>query len=165
MSVVQSVVQTPSRPSKSSELIQQIQPRRSPRIASTMSVVQPVVTNSSVSNQPRRSPRLAAKRRVTILVHARHFLIPLFNQLEHTHGLNPRVHLILQIMNYLNYFPTILVWSPKMRNTISERMKHIWSQIQTNTIIDKNLKNDIGYCFIILQEKLVDIQSHPEYVA
>ena len=141
------------------------QPRRSARIASKMSVVQPVATNSSVSNQPRRSPRLAAKRHATIVAHARHFLIPLFNQLEHTRGLNPRAHLILQIMNYLTHFPKILVWSPKMRNTISERMKLIWSQIKTNTIIDTKLKNDISYCFITLQERLVDIQSHPDYVS
>jgi hypothetical protein len=141
------------------------QPRRSARIASKMSVVQPVATNSSVSIQPRRSARLAAKQHSIKIAHARHFLLPLFDHLEHTHSINPRAYLILQIMNYLIHFPTILIWSPKMRNIISERIALIWSQLKTNTIIDNNLKNDITYCFITLQEKLVDIQSHPDYVS
>lgn len=126
---------------------------------------QPVVTVSLVPNRPRRSPRLAAKLRTTIVEHARYSLIPLFDQLEQTPALNPHAHLVLQIMNYLIHFPMILVWSPKIRNKITEKMKLIWDQIKTKAIINQNLKNDINYCFMILKPTLVDIQSHPEYVS
>ena len=157
----QPVVTASSKSSISTQPIQQ-QPRRSARLASKMIVTQPV-TQSTL--KPRRSRRLAIKRHASIISLARHFLLPLLNQLETTRGLNPRAHLILQIMNYFTIFPTILVLSPKMRNTCSERMKLIWDQIKTNRIIDMTLKNDIELCFITLQQTLVDIQSHPDYVS
>lgn len=141
------------------------QPRRSARIASKMTLTQPVVTVSSISLQYRRSPRLAAKRRTIVVEHARHFIIPLFHQLEHTRCLNSRAKLVLQIMNYLTHFSGILVWSPKMRNTISERMEFIWNQIKNDKIINKTLKNDISYCFLTLEQTLLDVQSHPDYVS
>ena len=139
------------------------QPRRSARIAAKMAAAQPVIP--SQQSQPRRSPRLAVKRHAIMISQARHFLLPLFDQLEHTRCHNSRAHLILQIINYLIIFPNILIWNPKFRGTVSVRINHIWNQVKDSKVIDKNNKNNINECFKSLQQTLVDIQSHPDYVS
>jgi hypothetical protein len=142
------------------------QPRRSARIASKMSVARPVVTNPSVSNQqprPRRSPRIAAKRRASMASLAKNTLLPIFIQLEHTQHINTRVVLIIKILSTLTISPNILIWNPKFRGVVSNKINHIWNQVNNCSDIGMCRKHELHTQITFLQQTLVKIQSHPEY--
>lgn len=149
-------------------------PRRSLRLATKMPVVQDPSHSSKSSEliqqtQPRRSPRLAAKRVATqsarsIAEHTNIALLPFIQEFNRSSNCTEQMAAIHKIMSYLSNNPDVLIWIPSIRITISNAIRRILGQINSISNIDTNDKNKLTQCFESLQQTLITIQSHPEYV-
>lgn len=114
---------------------------------------------------PRRSPRLAAKRYERMTSFAKQTLFPILNKLELTKNTTVRVILITDLFANLVLHPNILIWNPKFRTIVSNKMNEFQNKLHTYSDVGNGHKNGLTTQITFLQKTLEKIQSHPEYVS
>ena len=80
---------------------------------------------------PRRSPRIAAKRYASMTSFAKQTLLPIFTKLEHTTNITARVNLVTDLLANLELNPNILIWNPKFRASVTNKLDDIWNHVNT----------------------------------
>jgi hypothetical protein len=143
-------------------------PRRSTRLAAKIVVKQPVVdsvpSKSSEPTQPIQQ-RISPEDKKRITTETCLYLLPLFDILNHIRITNVRAEIILRIMSYLNLHPEALIWNPKFRIAVYDTCIRIWNQAKDRPDIDEDRKHALHHEVQLLNVKLSNMISHPDYVA